>query len=390
MIELEAVGKRYQKLEEQAMLLRALLPFKPPARSELWALRDIDLEVAEGETVGVMGRNGAGKTTLLRLLAGVTRPTVGRVRVQGRIGPLIGLGVGFAPEMSGRENVLVNGMLLGLSAREVRQRFDDIVAFSELESFIDTPVKFYSSGMTLRLGFSVIAHIDPTILLVDEILAVGDARFALRCFERLRTLQRDGATIVLVSHSMQMIRQICKRAVLIRGGRIEYNGEIENAIALHERSLVRKSSSASESIVEFLDARFLASGRQAVQVAYDDPVEVELRVRFHQRVDDPVFTLGVITNGGLFGGFNTTRTGPGWRTFHPGQETAIRLSFPARLAGGAYRLLVDVKDQTGDDRLALNDELILTVAERPESAGIVDLCADIQLGEGQIRTLEQA
>jgi energy-coupling factor transporter ATP-binding protein EcfA2 len=281
-------------------------------------------------------------------------------------------------------------MLLGLSAREVRRRFDDIVEFSELERFIDTPVKFYSSGMTLRLGFSVIAHIDPTILLVDEILAVGDARFSLKCFERLRSLQREGATILLVSHSMQMIRQICERAVLIRGGRIEYSGEIENAIARHERSLVRKSSSPSESIVEFLDARFLASGRQALNVAYDDPVEVELRVRFHQRVDDPMFTLGVITNAGLFGGFNTTQAGRGWRTFHPEEETTIRLSFPARLAGGAYRLLIDVKDQSGDDRLALHDELILTVSEQPGSAGIVDLCADIRVGEGRTRTLEQA
>ena len=372
------------------MLLRALLPFKPPARSELWALRDINLEVAKGETVGVLGQNGAGKTTLLRLLAGVTRPTVGRIRVEGRIGPLIGLGVGFEQEMSGRENILVNGMLLGLSAREVRRRFDQIVEFSELERFIDTPVKFYSSGMSLRLGFAVIAHIEPTILLVDEILAVGDARFALKCFERLRTLQREGATIVMVSHSMPMIRQICERAVLIRGGRVEYNGEIEDAITLHERSSVRHHRSATEAVVEFLDARFLASGQRSIHVGYDDLVELEVRARFHQQIDDPAVTIGVITNSGLFGGFNTTRTDHGWRTFTPGQESTIRISFRARLAGGAYRLLIDVKDRTGADRLALCDELILTVSERAGSAGIVDVGADIELDRGRIHTLEQA
>src|SRR5436309_9699332 len=188
------------------MLLRSLLPFARPERSELWALRDVDLTLGQGDVLGVIGRNGAGKTTLLRLLAGVTRPTTGEVEIRGRVAPLISVGVGFHPEMSGRENVYVNGMLLGLTRREVDARLEEIVAFAELEDFIDTPVKFYSSGMFMRLGFSVAVHSDPNILVVDEVLAVGDMAFQAKCLERMRSLQQKGTSIVVVSHSMGTIR----------------------------------------------------------------------------------------------------------------------------------------------------------------------------------------
>src|SRR5438552_11298765 len=210
-IELRQVSKRYWKLEEQAMLLRSLLPIARPKRSEIYALRDIDLAMGQGETLGIIGRNGAGKTTLLRLMAGVTQPSQGVVRTVGRVAPLISVGVGFHQEMSGRENVYVNGMLLGLSARQVAQRFDEIVGFAELEDFIDTPVKFYSSGMFMRLGFSVVAHSDPNLLVVDEVLAVGDISFQSKCLERMRSLQREGTSIVLVSHFMGAIRTLCPR-----------------------------------------------------------------------------------------------------------------------------------------------------------------------------------
>ena len=230
-IVVDSVGKRYTKLEEQAVLLRSILPFARPKKSDFWALRDVSFRVGEGETVGVLGRNGAGKTTLLRLLAGVTRPTEGHVTVRGPIAPLISVGVGFQREMSGRENVFLNGMLLGLTYEEVSERFDDIVAFAELHDFIDTPVKFYSSGMFMRLGFAVAIHIHPRTLLVDEVLAVGDGAFQAKCLRRMQELRDGGTTVVLVSHALHAIRHLCPRALLIIGGCLEYDGETPEALA---------------------------------------------------------------------------------------------------------------------------------------------------------------
>src|SRR3954468_3336998 len=236
-IELRSVSKRYWKLEEQAMLLRSLLPFTRPKRSPIYALRDIDLTVGQGETLGIIGRNGAGKTTLLRLMAGVTQPTTGVVRRAGRVAPLISVGVGFHQEMSGRENVYVNGMLLGLSAKQVAQRFDEIVAFAELDDFIDTPVKFYSSGMFMRLGFSVAVHSDPRLFLVDEVLAVGDMSFQAKCLDRMRALQQAGTSIVLVSHIMSAVRLLCPRVAVLEDGRLLFDGDPETAIGEYYKVL---------------------------------------------------------------------------------------------------------------------------------------------------------
>ncbi len=187
-----------------------------PRRTETWALRDLDLQIERGETVGVIGRNGSGKTTLLRLLSGVSAPTTGRLRVAGSIAPLIGVGVGFHPELTGRENVFVNGRLLGMSERQLRDRYDAIVDFSEIGDAIDMPVKYYSSGMFLRLGFSVAIHTDPEILLVDEILAVGDIAFQLKCLERMREVQARGTTIVVVTHNLHSLDQIAPRTVVLQ------------------------------------------------------------------------------------------------------------------------------------------------------------------------------
>ena len=380
-IELHGAGKLYKKLEQQPTLIRSLLPMKGESREELWALRDVDLEVARGEAIGVLGHNGAGKTTLLRLLAGVTRPTVGRVRVQGRIGPLISLGVGFHQDMSGRENVLVNGMLLGLDAKQVFARFDQIVEFAELEKFIETPVKFYSSGMFMRLGFAVMAHIDPTVLLVDEVLAVGDARFQQKCFARLRALREQGATIVMVSHSTYMVRQLCERAVVMRRGRIEYDGDVDDAIALHQRSAASGQEDEAGAPVEFVASGFEDGDADWRYAEPDEVVELNLRLRFHRRVKDPVITVGAITDMGLFGGFDTTPPGTSWRTFEPGEEASVRITIPVRLGGGTYRLVVDVKDGVGDQRLARSDDLMLKVTEGGGSTGLVDVRAQIELAD---------
>ena len=188
--------------------------------SEFWALRDVGFEVTPGEAVGIIGRNGAGKSTLLKVLSRIVDPTAGRVEIRGRVGSLLEVGTGFHPELTGRENVYLNGSLLGMSRREIARKFDVIVGFSEVEQFLDTPVKRYSSGMYVRLAFAVAAHLDPEVLIVDEVLAVGDATFQRRCMDRMSELVRSGRTILFVSHNMQLIPQLCRRAVLLERGRV--------------------------------------------------------------------------------------------------------------------------------------------------------------------------
>jgi ABC-type polysaccharide/polyol phosphate transport system ATPase subunit len=384
-IELRGVGKRYRKLEEDERLFRSILPSFRPRASELWALQDLDLTVNEGEIVGVLGHNGAGKTTLLRLLAGVTSPTEGRIRVIGRIAPLISLGVGFHEEMSGRENVLVNGMLLGLSTEQVAERFDAIVEFAELGEFIDTPVKFYSSGMAMRLGFSVVMHVDPTILLVDEILAVGDASFQLKCFDRLRAFQEAGAAIVMVSHSLHQVRQLCRRAVLIRHGRIVYDGEVERAIALHYESVSSTDEQYEAGMaVEILERRLVGGQGGDHHANYDQPMEIQLRLRFHRPVEDPAVRFSIQTDGGIPATSHTTTLAPAGTSYSAGDEIELRIKFRARLGGGSYRLLVELRD--GDEQaLGGCDDLILFVAGRPGSVGVIDLRARVDV-DGTDRT----
>lgn len=184
----------------------------------MWALRDVSFEVKPGERVGIIGRNGSGKTTLLRLLAGVTRPTRGRVTVRGRLGVLIEIMAGFHPELTGRENVYLNGAIMGMSRAEIKRKFDEIVTFAEVEDWIDTPIKRYSSGMHVRLGFAVAAHLDPDILLIDEVLAVGDAAFQQKCLGKMETAAQEGRTVVFVSHNMTSVKALCEKAMVLDGG----------------------------------------------------------------------------------------------------------------------------------------------------------------------------
>jgi ABC-type polysaccharide/polyol phosphate transport system ATPase subunit len=384
-IELRKVSKRYWKLEEQAMLLRSLLPFARPTRSEIYALRDIDLSVGQGETLGIIGRNGAGKTTMLRLMAGVTQPTHGVVRTAGRVAPLISVGVGFHQEMSGRENVYVNGMLLGLSARQVAQRFDEIVAFAELEDFIDTPVKFYSSGMFMRLGFSVAVHSDPSLLLVDEVLAVGDMSFQAKCLDRMRGLQQEGATIVLVSHIMSAIRLLCPRVVVVQGGRLTFDGEPEAAIGEYYK-LLNASDSATDAggPVVVVGRELRGAGGAGHYVDPDDEVELVTRVQFDERVVDPHVKFQILTEGGLL--VSTTQSvlrGP-WRVVTAGEQVDVRVRFRARLGGGSYRLVTIITGANVDDHLLRDEGPVVYVEPRLGTWGIADPLATIEVdGEDQ-------
>ncbi|MBI5444587.1 MAG: ABC transporter ATP-binding protein, partial [Deltaproteobacteria bacterium] len=232
---------------------------KPDRDEILWALRDVSFEVSEGEVVGIIGRNGAGKSTLLKILSRVTTPTEGVVRLKGHVASLLEVGTGFHPELTGRENIFLNGAILGMRQGEIERKFDEIVAFAEVERFVDTPVKRYSSGMYVRLAFSVAAHLDPDILIVDEVLAVGDIQFQRKCLGKMGTVAKSGRTVLFVSHNLAAVRNLCTRALLFEGGRKKYEGPVEEGLASYERSFSSREGLA-------VDARF--SGPLTEQIKF--------------------------------------------------------------------------------------------------------------------------
>lgn len=197
---------------------------KQPKTKDFWALRDLNIEVKQGEVVGIIGRNGAGKSTMLKILSRITEPTEGRIRLRGRVASLLEVGTGFHPELTGRENIYLNGAILGMGRVEIKRKFDEIVAFAGLETFLDTPVKRYSSGMYVRLGFAVAAHLEPEILIVDEVLAVGDAEFQKKCLQKMGDVAQGGRTVLFVSHNMQAVTRLCPRCILLHEGRIKLDG----------------------------------------------------------------------------------------------------------------------------------------------------------------------
>ena len=239
-IELSSVSKRYRLRgggwhvtsikDEVGRLSARLLGREVPPREEFWALRDVSFSLKRGDTLGLIGRNGAGKSTLLKVLSRVTVPTTGSFVTNGRLGSLIEIGAGFHPDLTGRENIFLNGSIMGMTRREVQRKFDQIVAFSEVERFIDTPIKHYSSGMQMRLGFAVAAHTDPDVLLIDEILAVGDASFQAKCLNKLTELKAQDKTIVLVSHNLTNITEQCKTVLWIDGGTVRMMGDPDTVV----------------------------------------------------------------------------------------------------------------------------------------------------------------
>ncbi|MFN3477238.1 MAG: ABC transporter ATP-binding protein, partial [Candidatus Methylomirabilales bacterium] len=264
-IEVEKVSKRFRMrtVEAHTTLKTAFVDLvlgrrRPKRESSFHALKDISLRVEAGRTLGIIGRNGSGKSTLLKLLAGILRPDGGRIKVNGKVSALLELGAGFHPEFSGRENIYINGIVLGLSKREVKKRFPEIVRFAELEPFIDEPVRTYSSGMYMRLGFAVAVHTDPDILLIDEILAVGDEAFQRKCFEKIAEFQRKGKTIVFVSHDLQAVEQWCDEAIWLDEGIIRGRGEPKEVVERYLQAIAGREEvplAADQAIREWVEVR---------------------------------------------------------------------------------------------------------------------------------------
>ena len=254
-IQAEKLSKRYRIGEhERYIALRDVLTravtsplsfLRRSHRETFWALKEASLDVREGEVLGLIGRNGAGKTTLLKILSRITRPTSGWAEIRGRVGSLLEVGTGFHPELTGRENTLLSGAILGMSKREISGKFDEIVAFAELEKFIDTPVKHYSTGMYVRLAFAVAAHLEPEILLVDEVLAVGDVNFQKKCLGKMGDVARAGRTVVLVSHQLNQIRRLCQRVLWIDSGYVRQNGPTHEVTSAYESAMARGEQNLS-------------------------------------------------------------------------------------------------------------------------------------------------
>src|SRR6187401_1241115 len=282
-IELEHVSKIYRKYTgrqfatlKSALLQRSILRDLSAAET-FTALTDVSFAVPKGSTYGVIGRNGSGKSTALKLVAGITKPTSGTVAVQGRISALIELGAGFHPEISGRENVFINGIMLGLTKREVTERFDEIVEFAEMQDFIDAPVKTYSSGMYMRLGFAVAIHVDPEVLLVDEVLAVGDEGFTHKCLDKFGEFKRRGKTILLVTHSLGMVERFCDEALWLDAGRIKGSGDPKRIVGAYitdvERQEERELAATDARARETASAAIASPDEPASAVLPDNPVE---------------------------------------------------------------------------------------------------------------------
>jgi lipopolysaccharide transport system ATP-binding protein len=316
LIRFDAVSKRFVIHHERARSFQelAINVFRrnDDIHEVFWALQDVSFAVERGETVGIIGPNGAGKSTVLKLVSRILEPTSGRIEVNGRVGALLELGAGFHPDLTGRENIFLNGSILGLSRADIQRKFDEIVAFAELERFIDVPVKHYSSGMYVRLGFSVAVHTDPEVLLVDEVLAVGDQNFQHKCLERILEIQQQGVTIMFVSHGLGAVRQLCSHAIWLDRGTVQAAGDVDDTVSAYLQHAAAEEDARSAAMVsenerrwgtgdvEVVSVSFLdAEGRERHVFRVGEPWTVRLHYQSSQRIESPVFGLAVFRNDGL-------------------------------------------------------------------------------------------
>lgn len=332
------VGERERYLALRDVLARALSLRRTPKKpaDTFWAVRDVDLDVSQGEVVGLIGRNGAGKTTFLKLLSRITRPTSGFAEVHGRVGSLLEVGTGFHPELTGQENIYLSGAILGMNRREIQAKRDAIVEFAGVERFIDTPLKHYSSGMQMRLAFAVAAHLEPEILLVDEVLAVGDLEFQKKCLGKMAEVSRSGRTIIFVSHQMGQIRRLCERVIWFDAGKIRQSGPTGEVVSAYESSALEAEEPASGENRCFLRWSICGQGN----VVRDGLREVVFH--FHVRLREPIeqghFGLVLMTDASM------VMAGWGFDDISiPAGEQELTVRLPALpLRPGAYNVMTSI------------------------------------------------
>ena len=389
----QGVSKVYRLYRRPSDRILEVLPLLPKVhRQDFWALRNVNLQVRRGETLGVVGPNGSGKSTLLQIVSGILPPTSGRVATEGRIAALLELGAGFNPDFTGRENVFLNGEILGLTRAEVQEAFPKIAAFADIGDFIDRPVKEYSSGMYVRLAFSTAIHVNPDILIVDEALAVGDAIFSHRCIRKFEELKARNVTVLFVSHDLGLVKQLADRAVLMVNGRVDCEGapkEVvnryvglvlgrEKEIAAGERA--RPSFRHGDGTSRILNVEMLdGEGRPAATLRSGEPVLVRLTARFERDIDQVVAGMLIRNRLGVdVFGTNTRIEGHRLGPFRSGDTLQVQFAFDCRLTRQEYTLTIATQNWDGTSQDWLDDVLAFTVIDARDTAGMVKLDTRIQ------------
>jgi len=361
-VEFNSVWKKFKKGEKFDSLRDSIPNFFKNLRQknkeialseqEFWVIKDVNFTIPKGGVVGIMGPNGAGKSTILKLLSGIMSPTKGKMTINGRLSALIEVTAGFHPELTGRENVYLNGTILGMKRREIDQKFDEIVAFSEVEDFIDTPVKRYSSGMYSRLGFSVAAHMDPEILIVDEVLSVGDVAFQAKCAQKMRELMGSGATILLVSHQISLIQSLCQRVVLLHHGELIKDGPTEEVIPYYQNITFKKNEEEfkhkvkaeqgkvkinQDLLIDITDVTLYGKDQKPKEeFAAGEDFEIKVGYNAKQAITNPIVIIDILRSDGvLCCSLNSRESGAALNTISG--KGAIKLSFKDfNLAPGIY------------------------------------------------------
>jgi lipopolysaccharide transport system ATP-binding protein len=366
-IRVEGLGKQYRigSARRRTNNLREkiqqtlLAPFRSAHGSEngnaqetFWALKDIHFDVGRGEVVGIIGRNGAGKSTLLKILSRITEPTEGEVEIIGRVGSLLEVGTGFHPELTGRENIFLNGAILGMKRSEVAAKFDEIVAFSEGEKFLDTPVKHYSSGMYMRLAFAVAAHLEPEILVVDEVLSVGDAEFQKKCLGRMSTIAGEGRTVLFVSHNMNAVERLCGKVLLLKGGRVlRYSTDVRGIVkdylygeldTIHLERWVNPGDEFQNPWFKPTQLFFVDAQGHALTMPVSNATAIWLQIEGEVQEPDPALAVGIAVSSEdgqlLFRSFQTDGPNGQWPVLQRG-ACALRVKLPPRLLNqGTYKI----------------------------------------------------
>lgn len=392
----QRVSKVYHLYRHPFDRIRRSLPFLggDSRPGEFWALRDVSLEVQPGEFLGIVGPNGSGKSTLLQILSGILAPTSGRVITEGRISSLLELGAGFHPEATGRENVFINGEILGFSRKEIGRILPSIAEFADIGRFLDRPVKEYSSGMYVRLAFATAIHMEPEVLIVDEALAVGDAAFSNRCIRKFEELKRRKVTVLFVSHDLSLVKQISDRAVFLLDGRKAAEGDPSEVVNryvgyVHEKerrqgAVERTPLNASfrhgdgKSEVQHVHLRN-SRGEQATVFSSGERMSVEVGVRFRERVEDPVVGILIRNRHGtdVFG-TNTRLEGLRLGAFLPGEELHVAFRFDCQLTAQEYTLTVAAQHWDGSSQDWLDDVAVFRVISGRQAAGLLRLLVEVE------------
>jgi ABC-2 type transport system ATP-binding protein len=391
-IRVDSLWKNFRLYHERNRYLKAAMLRGRRARyEEFWALQDVSLTVAKGATVGVIGSNGSGKTTLLKCLTGIYTPERGSVHIDGNVAALLELGAGFHAELSGTENIYLNGSILGMSKKEIDNKFDSIVEFAGLEQFIDTPVKNFSSGMVVRLGFSIATHVEPEVLLIDEILAVGDQAFQRKSTEKIEQFRRDGRTILVVSHSLGLVQQLCDTVVWLEKGHVkmtgpasdviaEYTGTTYGNFAREDASSKTRWGSGEAQITQV--ATLDASEQPIDTLSSGDEFRLRLELNSHVRIESPVLRVQMETMSGELVWSTTTQRGTATLRVLDGPAVAM-LKIPSLpLADGTYYVSVSITDATGTTEFdhCQHWAKIHVVGGQPNDGGVVALPSSWSIG----------